>query len=117
MNAEACQLVKYGIDIHVIPHGVSIFALTLKNAGRMLGNTKIHLIPLSKVIDFALGIAHQAQWILIDMETMVNRDYDEPEKATVTASSPRCSQGTAAILGISGACENGGWGGSTSGLT
>ncbi|KAJ5691050.1 hypothetical protein N7488_011785 [Penicillium malachiteum] len=45
--------------------------MTLKNAGRLLGKTKLH--PLSKVVNFTWEIAHQAQLIFIDMQTMVNR--------------------------------------------
>ncbi|KAJ5713815.1 uncharacterized protein N7483_010996 [Penicillium malachiteum] len=73
LNAEACQLVKHGIDIHIIPQGVSLFALTLKNAGRILGQIKLHPSPLSDVVEFTWEIAQQAQLIFIDMKTMVDR--------------------------------------------
>jgi hypothetical protein len=82
LNAAACQLAQYGIEIHSIARGITLFAWALKNLGRALQTTELKRTP--EAADKARDIAGQGQMVFVEIERMLdklqNNDTDEELK-------------------------------------
>ncbi|KAJ5122011.1 hypothetical protein N7526_008948 [Penicillium atrosanguineum] len=71
LNAAACQLAQYGIEIHSIARGITLFALALKNLGRALQSTDLEYSP--EATDKAREIASQGQMAFVEIERMLDK--------------------------------------------
>ncbi|KAJ6119432.1 hypothetical protein N7523_003712 [Penicillium sp. IBT 18751x] len=82
LNAAACQLAQYGIEIHSIARGITLFALALKNLGRALQSTDLECSP--EATEKAREIALQGQVAFVEIERMLdklqNNDADDDFK-------------------------------------
>ncbi|KAJ6080217.1 hypothetical protein N7467_009970 [Penicillium canescens] len=70
LNAAACQLAQSKLEIHSIAKGISLFALTLKDAGQTIESTGFHRTP--EATEKAWEIAGQGQMIFIEIEHMLD---------------------------------------------
>ncbi|KAJ5758008.1 uncharacterized protein N7511_006702 [Penicillium nucicola] len=70
LNAAACQLAQSKLEIHSIAKGISLFALSLKDAGQTLEVTGFHRTP--EATEKAWEIAAQGQMIFIEIEHMLD---------------------------------------------
>ncbi|KAJ5308892.1 hypothetical protein PENANT_c013G10939 [Penicillium antarcticum] len=70
LNAAACQLAQSKLEIHSIAKGISLFALSLKDAGKTLEVTGFHRTP--EATEKAWEIAGQGQMIFIEIEHMLD---------------------------------------------
>ncbi|KAJ5934345.1 hypothetical protein N7466_003892 [Penicillium verhagenii] len=72
LNAAACQLAQSRIEIHSIAKGITLFASTLKDAGKALDATKV--VDLSpRVTEKVWEIANQGQVMFIEIEHMLDK--------------------------------------------
>lgn len=82
LNAAACQLAQYGIEIHSIARGITLFAWALKNLGRALQSTNLECSP--EATEKAREIARQGQVAFVEIERMLdklhNNDADDDFK-------------------------------------
>lgn len=70
LNAAACQLAQSKLEIHSIAKGISLFALSLKDAGQTLESTGFH--RTSEATEKVWEIAGQGQMIFIEIEHMLD---------------------------------------------
>ncbi|KAJ5929125.1 hypothetical protein N7454_006973 [Penicillium verhagenii] len=72
LNAAACQLAQSRIEIHSIAKGITLFASTLRDAGKTLDATKV--VDLSpRVTEKVWEIANQGQVMFIEIEHMLDK--------------------------------------------